>query len=387
MPVGTDLITPLWRGVVILRIVTAVFAIGSIVVHHDGFARPGLGWVVLAGIAAWTVVTSLAYSFDVTRRIHTIVLDLVVTLVLTASSVLVLAPDQLLEVSERTPLLTTVWASGPVVAAAVHAGRFAGVVFGVAVSAVNVWARGFLSTDLAGDTVLLVGAGFVIGLAATTARRATERLRRAARAEAAGAERERRARSVHDGVLQVLAMVRVPDGNPGLDAAELSRLAGEQETALRALISAAPAWTPGEQDLAAALRSLAGPQPDVQVNLTVDLTVPATEVPLPVSDVEELVAITREALDDAARHGGPGATVRVLVEDLDEEVVLTLGRDGPGPADEQPAAVPANGQAGVAGSIRGRVADLGGTLTVDTRPGHGTEWKVRLTRTRREQLT
>ena len=41
MPVGTDLITPLWRGVVILRIVTAAFAIGAIIVHHEGFARPG----------------------------------------------------------------------------------------------------------------------------------------------------------------------------------------------------------------------------------------------------------------------------------------------------------------------------------------------------------
>ncbi|MGH4026784.1 MAG: MacS family sensor histidine kinase, partial [Pseudonocardiaceae bacterium] len=120
-----------------------------------------------------------------------------------------------------------------------------------------------------------------------------------------------------------------------------------------------------------ALRSLAGPR--------VDVTVPATEVPLSASDVEELVAITREALDDTARHG---ADTWVLVEDLDEEVVLTIRRDGP--ADEQPAAVAANGQAGIARSIRGRVADLGGTLTVDTRPGQGTEWKVRLTRTRRE---
>lgn len=380
MPVGTDLITPLWRGVVILRIVTAAFAIGAIIVHHEGFARPGLGWTVLAGIAVWTVVTSLAYSFHVTRRIHMIVLDLVVTLALTASSVLVLSPDQLTEVTERTPLLTTVWASGPVVAAAVHAGRVAGVVFGVAVSAVNVWARGFFSTDLARDTVLLVGAGFVIGLAATTARRATEQLRRAARAEAAGAERERLARSIHSGVLQVLAMLRAPGGELGVDAAELSRLAGEQEVALRSLISAdhAGAGTPGEEDLVSALRPLGGSR--------VEVTVPATEVLLPASDVEELVAITREALDDSARHGGPDTKVGVLVEDLDEEVVLTIRSDGPGPVGEQPAAVAANGQAGVARSLRGRVADLGGTLTLDTLPGQGTEWKVRLARTRRELL-
>ncbi|MGH3992314.1 MAG: DUF5931 domain-containing protein, partial [Pseudonocardiaceae bacterium] len=239
MLAATDIMTPLWRGVVILRIVTAVVAIAAIIAHHDGFARPDLGWVVLAGIAVWTVVTCLAYSYDLTRRIHLIVLDLVMTLALTASSVLVLSPDQL---SERTPLLTTVWASGPVVAAAVHAGRIAGVLFGLAVSAVDGWARGVFSTDLARDAVLLVGAGFVVGLAATTARRATEQLRRAARAEAAATERE---------------------------------------IALRALISAAPpgAASSGEEDLASALRLLASSQ--------VEVAVPAAEVPLPASDVEE----------------------------------------------------------------------------------------------------
>ncbi|HKR48418.1 MAG TPA: DUF5931 domain-containing protein, partial [Pseudonocardiaceae bacterium] len=79
--------TPLWRGVVVLRIVTAAFAIAAIIVHHDGYVRPGLGWAVLAGIAVWTVVTCLAYSSDVTRRIHIIVLDLMVTLMLMSFSV------------------------------------------------------------------------------------------------------------------------------------------------------------------------------------------------------------------------------------------------------------------------------------------------------------
>ncbi len=337
MPAATDIMTPLWRGVVVLRIVTAAFAVGAIIVHHDGFARPDLGWVVLAGIVVWTVVTCLAYSFDVTRRIHMIVLDLVVTLALMASSVLVLSPDQLAEVTERTPLLTTVWACGPVVAAAVHAGRIAGVLFGVAVSAVNVWARGFVTTDIAWDTMLLVGAGFVLGLAATTARRAAEQLRRAARAEAAAAERE---------------------------------------IALRSLISAAPsgAATSGEEDLASALQPLANPR--------VDVAVPTTEVPLPASDVEELVAVTRDALASTVRHGGSDAKAWVLVADLGEEVVLTIRAEGPGLDDAQLADAGANGR--VSRSIGGRVADLGGILTLRPRPGHGTEWEVRLARTRCE---
>jgi signal transduction histidine kinase len=379
MAAATDIMTPLWRGVVVLRIVTAAFAIAAIIVHHDGYARPGLGWVVLASIAIWTVLTCLAYSFDVTRRIHTIVLDLLVTLTLMSSSALVLSPEQLTDVTTGTPLLTTVWACGPVVAAAVHAGRIAGALFGVAVWVVDVWMRGFFTTDLARDAILLIGTGFVLGMVATAARRATEQLRRAARAEAATAERERLARSIHDSVVQVLARVRARGGHLEGEAGELARLAGEQEIALRSLFSATPPGSAtGEQDLAAALQPLASPR--------VEVSVPATAVLLPAGDVEELVAVTREALANTARHGGPDAKSWVLVEDLGEEVVLTVRDNGPGVDDAQLADAEIDGRMGVSRSIRGRVADLGGILTLDTGPRRGIEWEVRLARIRHGQL-
>ena len=54
MPAATDIMLPLWRSVVLFRVITAAFAMAAITVHHDGFARPALGWVVLAGIAVWT---------------------------------------------------------------------------------------------------------------------------------------------------------------------------------------------------------------------------------------------------------------------------------------------------------------------------------------------
>jgi signal transduction histidine kinase len=372
MPAATDIMTPLWRGVVVLRAMTAAFAIVSIIVHHDGFARPGLGWAVLAGIAVWTVVTCLAYSYDATRRIRLIVVDLLVTLTLMSSSALVLSSEQLTEVAQGTPLLTTVWASGPVVAAAVYAGRVTGALFGLAVSVLNIWLRGGFSTDLARDTILLVGTGFVLGLAAKAARRATEQLHSSVRAEAATAERERLARSIHDSVVQVLARVRARGGQLEGEAGELARLAGEQEIALRCLFSATPPDTTGEQDLASALQLLAGPR--------VEVSVPAAAVPLPATDVEELVALAREALVNTARHGGPEAKSWILVEDLGEEVVLTIRDDGPGVDDEQLAHAESAGRMGVSRSIRGRVAELGGTLTLGTGPGQGTEWQVRLAR-------
>ena len=374
MLAATDIMTPLWRGVVVLRVITAAFAIVMIIVHHDGFARPDLGWAVLIAVVVWTVVTCLAYSYDVTRRAHVIMIDLLVTLALMGSSALVLSPEQLTEVTQRTPLLTTVWASGPVVAAAVHAGGGAGALVGLTVSVVTIWLRGSFTTGRVRDTILLVGAGFALGLAATAARRATEQLRRSTRAEAATAERERLARSIHDSVVQVLARVRARGGQLDGEAGELVRLAGEQEIALRCLFSATPPGTTGEQDLAGALQLLAGPR--------VEVSVPATAVSLPVAHVAELVALAREALANTARHGGPEAKSWILVEDLGDEVVLTIRDDGPGVDDGRLVDAESEGRMGVSRSIRGRVADLGGTLTLGTGPGRGTEWEVRLARIR-----
>lgn len=366
MPAATDIMTPLWRGVVALRTVTAAFAIGSILVHQDLSARPAIGWALLGAIAVWTAVSCVAYSYPASRRTPVVVVDLVVTLAVLASSLLVLPTDQL---TAATPLLTGVWACGPVVAAAVQAGRFAGVLSGVAVTAVDAWVHGGFTTEVARDAVLLVATGFGFGLAATTARWSSEQLRRAARAEVATAERERVARSIHDSVLGVLARLQAADGQNGRlvgDAAELTRLAGEQEVALRSLITtpAPGAAISGENDLGAALQELAGSK--------VEVSVPAAGVPLPAADVEELVALTRVALADTARHTGPETKSWVLVEDLGGEIVLTVRDDGD-----------ADSRSELSREIRDRIADLGGTLTHDAGPGQGAEWQVRLARTRR----
>lgn len=381
MPGGTDGTDPLWRGVVVLRVVTLGFAVAVLPAHQAGHVRPQLGWLVVTVMAVWTALTSVCYSRDAGRRLTVVLADLAVTTVLLAASVLVLAPGQLDETVARTPLVTSVWASGPVLAAAVLAGRAGGVLAGTVISVVNWLVRGYFNTDLVRDTVLLVGAGFVLGLAATTARRSAEQLRLAARAEAATAERERLARSIHDSVLQVLARVRRRGTELGGEAAELARLAGDQEIALRSLVSAAPpeSASTGEVDLRPPLQVLASPR--------VAVSVPATPVLLPGGFVEELVAVVREALSNTERHAGPDAKSWVLVEDLGDEVMLTVRDDGPGMADGRLADAEASGRLGVARCIRGRVAELGGSLTLDAAPGQGTEWEVRLARTPRRAVS
>jgi signal transduction histidine kinase len=103
-------------------------------------------------------------------------------------------------------------------------------------------------------------------------------------------------------------------------------------------------------------------------------------VELPGRVVRELVAAVRAALDNVVRHAGRDARAWVLVEDLVGEVVTTVRDDGPGIALGRLEAAAAEGRLGVATSMRGRMSDVGGTVTVTSRPGEGTEVVFRVPR-------
>ena len=224
------------------------------------------------------------------------------------------------------------------------------------------------------DIQLLVLAGLTIGYAATVLRHSAERLRRAIASEAAMAERERLARAVHDGVLQVLGFVRRRGAEVGGPAGELGSLAGEQEIALRTLLTTGPAPVDGNghRDLAAALRMLGTARTTVST--------PAHPVELTAHAVDELVAVVGAALANVAVHVGPDACAWVLLEDLGDGVEISVRDEGPGIPDGRLAAAVAEGRLGVERSMRGRVLDLGGTLACETGPGRGTEWIVRVPR-------
>jgi signal transduction histidine kinase len=224
------------------------------------------------------------------------------------------------------------------------------------------------------DIQLLTLAGLTIGFASTVLRRSAERVRRAVASEAAMAERERLARAVHDGVLQVLGFVRRRGAELGGEAGQLGALAGEQEVALRTLLTtgSAPVNGSGHRDLAAALRVLASSR--------VTVSTPAHPVELPAHTVDELVAVVSAALANVALHVGADAPAWVLLEHVGDGVEISVRDEGPGIPEGRLAAAEAEGRLGVARSMRGRVRDLGGTITCDTGPGRGTEWIVKLAR-------
>jgi signal transduction histidine kinase len=197
-------------------------------------------------------------------------------------------------------------------------------------------------------------------------------LREAIELRAAVAERERLARSIHDGVLQVLAHVRRRGAELGGPAAELGELAGEQEVALRTLINAGPpARQPlGQRDVAGDLAALATP--------SVTVSRPADPVMLPTHVAEEVLAAVRAALANVDMHVGRGEPAWVLVEDVGDRVVVSVRDNGPGIPEGRLAAARAEGRMGVARSIQGRIADLGGTASCLTGPGLGCEWTLEI---------
>lgn len=365
-----DGVSPLWRAHNGLRALALLYATVWFVILIDQYRRPVLGTAILLAMVAWTIFTIRAYRVRSGRTNRLVAIDQVVVSALFISSAFVLTGDQMID---GKPTVVTIWHGSMVTVAAVRWGILGGTVSGAVAATTNWVMRGYIDANMWMDTILHLAIGILLGLAADTARRSTERLARALRTEAATAERERLARDIHDSVLQVLARVRKRGGELGGEAAELARLAGEQETALRALVSTSPAEVDdGETDLGARLRVLNSAK--------VQVSVPATKVTLPAPTASALFSVINEALQNVEKHAGPDAKAWVLLEDLGEEIVLSIRDNGPGIPDGRLAEAAAAGRMGVAQSIRGRVERLGGTVSLDTAPTEGTEWELHVPR-------
>jgi signal transduction histidine kinase len=261
-----------------------------------------------------------------------------------------------------------------VLAWAVAAGPLGGGIAGLSVAAADLIERWSAPSEATvNGVVLLLLGGLVVGYVVQLARQAQAQLTAAVEIEAARRERDRLAARIHDGVLQVLALVARRGREIGGDGAELGRLAEEQEVALRTLIAAAPqAPTPGETDVRGLLASYEGP--------LVSVAAPAHPVLLAIDVARDLADAVGAALDNVAHHAGPDARAWVLVEDDGSEVVVTVRDDGRGFAADRLQQAFDDGRLGVARSIQARVHALGGAVELTSAPGEGTEVELRVPR-------
>jgi signal transduction histidine kinase len=367
---------PLWRSIAVYRFASLGYAAVLLVVGRSNYAHPPLAWAFLAVMTGWTALTSIAYSVPARRTRPLLAADLIVTAAALFATILVQYPHS---ISKAAMPLTATWLAGPVLAWGVAGGVWTGISAGLLLGVCDLALRhqhvqSFYRSPVLNGSILLLLAGAVVGRVSMLATRAEHTLQRATQIEAASRERERLARGIHDSVLQVLAMVQRRGIEAGGTAADLGRLAGEQEAALRALIAddAQAAQQPGELDLRALLTH--------EASAAVSVITPADPVLLDGEIAGELTAAVRAALDNVRRHCGPQALAWVLIDDEGAAVNVTVRDDGPGIADGRLAEAAAAGRLGVSQSIGGRIRDLGGSVSIISAAGAGTEVRLRVPR-------
>ncbi|HEX7188914.1 MAG TPA: DUF5931 domain-containing protein [Actinomycetes bacterium] len=367
--VGVGIETAVWRALAVFRLLGLAYAVAVLLRRHDEYAHPLAAWAVLGLMAAWTVTAAVLYRRPSGRSWPVLGLDLVLAM---AAVVVSRFLDDPARIEAGAQTLPVVWAAAPVLAFAIRGGWPAGVGAACAVGVADLVHRGALTVPTANNIVLLLLAGAVVGYTMSLARRGELALARALAVQAAAHERERLSREIHDNVLQVLALVGRRGREAGGEAAEIGRLAAEQEQALRTLMSTVPDTAAGEVDLRGLLSAYA--------SSVVTVSTPATPVVLAAARALELAAAVGAALANVATHAGEAARAWVLLEDDGDEVVVSVRDDGRGMVAERLADARTEGRLGVAASIEGRLRDLGGTMAVESAPGAGTELEMRVPR-------
>lgn len=231
MALGISVEQPLWRAVRGYRLLTLGYALFVYVWEIEEFSRRFVGLGYLAVLTLWTVLTLRRLSSAERCTRPFLAVDMVVGL-----SGILLSPivDGDANVG---PTLPSIWVASPVLACALKGGWRWAAVGSLLVGVANVLEQGGLTRTTLHNVLLVCVASVAVGYVVEVARASERTLARALQIEAATRERERLARDIHDSVLQVLAMVQRRGAAIGGEAAELGRMAGEQETALRSLVS------------------------------------------------------------------------------------------------------------------------------------------------------
>lgn len=351
-------------GLGALRGITLAWATVVVVIDaRSGVLDPAVpAFVLLAVLAAWSAVWTLAVE-----RGERWVAGPGVAVDLVLAAALVVA-DELLDSTERSQSLGSAWPLVAVLATGVAVGPWWGLaggaalgVAGMVTAAVDGGTEG-RALALSGALVLYAGAGWVAGWVAA-------QLRRTAEFAAAAEARAEVARTLHDGVLQTLAVVQRRS-----DDAELMALAREQDQELRAFLreraAAERGGTAGRGDTTS----------DVDVVTALEPLLRKVEarhgvaVRLVVIDpggttgrrAEALAAATGEALTNAARHSGAD-TVWVSVDRHGEAGTSVVVHDEGGGFD--PSTTPEGD--GLSRSVRERLDGVGGEFEIRSAPGAG----------------
>lgn len=373
----------LWTGLVVVRWVAVAWMAGVLVVNRAALLRPWLAW----GLVVLAVCVSLAAARAARRGLppdrRALAVELAVGWALVVCDGWAYGQGHVF--SSQASLGST-WPLAGVVAAGLSWGPAAGVGAGLVVGVARVGAaianevRAFSSDQLlslGSTTVLWALAGGVAGLVGSL-------LWKAERQVAVARAREELGRTLHDGVLQTLALAQ-KRGDPLL--AEHAR---RTDYELRAFLAGGDEpGAAGEVDLARSLRQMIAETASLFDGLHVRAVLAPDMPTLTRARCDALVGAVRECVVNAGKHAGPCAVTVFGEPDPElvpgsaaqgQGVVVVIHDDGVGfdVAALQDSAERHGLGLGLARSVRARVAEVGGTVTVTSAVGRGTEVTVRV---------
>ncbi len=372
------------RGVTLVwsAVVTAVDASSGVL------DRPAAAAVLLTVLAVWSAVWTAAVAGR--QRWVDGAASVTLDVALAAAAV---AADHWLYVGDHPQSFASAWPLVAVVATAVARGPITGLIAGTVTGLANVVGALTIGTGMEGEwlstlgtLVLLAASGWVAGWVA-------DRLRTTAQAAADAQARDEVAATLHDGVLQTLAVIQRRS-----DDTDLVALAREQDQALRAFLRGgtptgaasppspplAPSTLPATSALPApSATSATGADGDLIDRLRGEIArierTHAIDAPLVVIDpgtstgsaATALIGAAAEAVVNAAKHSG---TDRVWVS-VDRRspsgTMVVVHDEGDG---FDPATTPEG--TGITSSIRRRLDAVGGGATVSSAVGRGTDVTV-----------
>ncbi|GAA3533615.1 DUF5931 domain-containing protein [Aeromicrobium panaciterrae] len=362
-PAATAVEDRLFNAIAVLRIVVLVNAVGLNIYRRGTFEHPRAAAVCVGVMVVWTAFALWAYRRPERRTAALLVVDLVLAVALVLVTPLVKGGD-------FSSTLPGSWIIGALLAWSARFRLWGGFGAGLVLAVADVAQRQDLGASDYGNAFLLILSGTIVGYLCGSLQQMAAERDAAERATAAAAERARLARAVHDGVLQVLALMQRSGRELGGEAERLGELAGEQERVLRRLIrmQSSSMIASDAVDLSSALTQL-------ESIPAVTVSTPGTPIELSPHTADEVVAVVRACLDNVKVHVGERAPAWVLVQAGSEHVEVSVRDEGPGIAPGRIEAAFAQGRLGIAESIRGRVAALGGTTELVTGTS-GTEWEI-----------
>jgi signal transduction histidine kinase len=336
-----------------------------LVISRDALSRPPLAYA-LVGVA---FVVTVGATVLLRTRPLALLQPAQVSIEVLASSAVVLGDGWTFGAGHAFSVsqsLGITWPLAAVLSSGVAGGTWLGAGTGALLGACRVlavWGNGV--RDFGGDRVLsLLTTAVLYVTAGAVAGHVTRLLRRAERELSFARAREEVARTLHDGVLQTLAVIEHRADDPAL-----ARMAREQERQLRDYVAGRSETGDAKPDLASALRAAGARFEDAFGGLA--QIVVADDLPDVRADrIGAITGAAREALTNAGKHGSAGK-VTVFVEPVATGVFCSVKDDGVGFDPER-----TTEGLGITNSIRERLTEVGGRVEIESRVGGPTEVRM-----------